>query len=103
MSRGYGRMQRLVLEAVQRFGPIYLAALTTDFTTQYKSIHRAAEKLEAAGKVEFAMYAFGRHKLVVGEPGSKVTDRKDLDAKTPAVREWAQQRQTSAPTGTLRV
>jgi len=74
MSRGPGTSQRKILNAVTEHGVVYLASLTSDMQTEYKSLYRAACRLESAGRIGIVMYRYGTRKVVIHRP--------DVDAST---------------------
>jgi len=74
MSRGPGTAQRKILDAVAEHGVVYLASLTSDMQTEYKSLYRAACRLAEAGKIGIVNYRFGAQKVVIHRP--------DVDAST---------------------
>jgi len=66
MSRGHGSKQRLILQALELYGPFYLEVLAEgDFKTSYKAFHRAALRLEADGLLEIGSYTYGQPKVFV--------------------------------------
>lgn len=66
MSRGLGKSQRLIIDTLEQRGPFYLAALADgDMGSRYKSLHRAAIRLEDTSRISIVAYRFGQPKLVV--------------------------------------
>ena len=73
MSRGPGKAQRLILDTLKTRGQFYLAALSDgDMGSRYKSLHRAAVRLQEEGKIETIHFMAGRHKVVITPVGTSV-------------------------------
>ena len=67
MSKGYGKRQRELLEALVNSEAVLLPSGLT--RVEYNSILRAAMRLEAAGKVGVHRWAFGRPRTAICRPG----------------------------------
>jgi hypothetical protein len=70
MSRGFGRRQCDILQAVQA-GWVYLRhLLPTDAThAEYQALHRAACRLFDQGKLDMFRYMSGHRKVAIGPVG----------------------------------
>ena len=81
MSRGPGKRERAILEAVKVHECIYLEDLLSTHTlAEYKAMHRAARRLEDTGRVSCVHYAFGAPRLLLMRPGFFAPDRMAFDA-----------------------
>lgn len=73
MSRGPGKVQKLILDTLGAKGPFYLSALADgDMGSRYKSLHRAATRLWEENKIDMINYKAGRHKVVIAPLDSDV-------------------------------
>ena len=83
MSRGPGKLQRLILEMLDSYGGFYLAVLADgDFTTRYKALSRAAHKLQETGQISMVRFVCCRPKIVVCRVGTEDyvrANRKQVD------------------------
>ena len=81
MSRGYGKRERLILEAIeQKGGWLYLRdILPAQYTkAEYNALNRAAGKLIDTGKIGGMHYIIELKKVTVGPVGTEC-DRHKLD------------------------
>lgn len=88
MSRGPGRWQRRILEAVAD-GPIYLRDLLPEQYTrsQYSALHRAATTLADAGAISYWHFTYASikygpergRKVALGPPGCPTPSRSALN------------------------
>jgi hypothetical protein len=82
MSKGPGRRQRLILDELRRRERFYLAdLLSAGFSrAEYNALHRAALKLNDAGKCDVFVYMCGPRRVVCMRPGvGQPADRDTLD------------------------
>jgi hypothetical protein len=90
MSRGIGKTQQLILDALAEHGPYYLAALAPGDMTRYKSLNRAAVRLFEDGHISIINYRNGNPKFVVAHPECKAgdLDRKQVEEVSRRVTAW---------------
>ena len=72
MSKGPGKWQKLILEAVtKKGGQIYLIdLLPPSFTeSQYQAAYRAAATLAKSKEIAIMIYRFGSPRIMIGPPG----------------------------------
>ena len=73
MSRGYGKCERTILEAIQRQGGwLYLRdILPKEYTNaEYNALHRAASNLAKGGKIGYHYFMCGTKKVAIGQIGT---------------------------------
>jgi hypothetical protein len=80
MSKGPGKWQRAILEAVNQKGQMYLKeVLSQSFSeSEYQAAHRAAVILWRAGKIAIHNYPLGSSRIMIGPP-SCFFDRAEYD------------------------
>lgn len=81
MSRGYGRRERAILEAIQSKGAwFYLRDLLPAHYNKgaYNALNRAALKLARAGRIGCVYWPFGDCKKTAIGPAGSYCDRKCL-------------------------
>lgn len=71
MSRGPGSWQRAILAAFDQAESFYLVDVLPDGYTksQYNAAHRAALRLEDAGRISVKHFIYGTPHVVIGRPG----------------------------------
>lgn len=71
MSRGPGSWQRAILATFDQAESFYLVDVLPDGYTksQYNAAHRAALRLEDAGRISVKHFIYGTPHLVIGRPG----------------------------------
>ncbi|MBU1008477.1 hypothetical protein KKA53_05365 [Candidatus Dependentiae bacterium] len=77
MSKGPGKLQRLILAVLTEHEAFYLRDLLgwTYTKAQYNALLRAANQLERAGKIGASLFAFGEKRYVVHRIGTIFTGK----------------------------
>jgi hypothetical protein len=75
MSRGPGKWQRIILDALKQQSAVYLLDLLLDqddnSRSNYVALHRAAVTLFEKGQIEFLIYFNGRPRVLLHGAGSE--------------------------------
>jgi hypothetical protein len=81
MSKGYGKWERAILEALKCVPAFYLADLLPDPHTRSQTValNRAARNLFDAGKIETTHEVCGSPRLSVHRPGDRAPSRDQIE------------------------